>query len=145
MSGLEVIGVVLGAVPLIVSALEKYKTTKRIWDRARKIALHIDELIEALVENQILIETSLELLHKAVEAEDACSDHHTMDYASKLRRTDIARELQLYMGKLYQPYERALLRCEETLFKIVRKIDGLFLSSKVYGTSLLLRNENISD
>ena len=144
MSGLEIAGVVLGAVPLIVGALEKYKTTKKIWNRARKIALHIDELIETLAENQALIETSLELLQKAVDTEDACLDNNAMGYALRLSRKDIAQELQLYMGKLYKPYEKALLRCEKTLLKIVERIDGLFMGSKVCCASLA-RNDNVSD
>ena len=132
MSGLEVAGVVLGAVPLIVAALEHYKTSKRLWDRFRKTALHINELIEALDENHALIETSLHtLLQKAVGAEGVCIANDTMDYGSRLRNKEIAPDLQSFMGRLYKPYEKALLRCEQTLLRIINKLDGLVQGSKV--------------
>ena len=137
MSGLEVAGVVLGVVPLIVAALEQYKTSKRLWDRMRKTALHINELIEALDENHALIETSLEsLLQKAVGAEGICMANDTIDYGSRLRDKEIAPDLQSFMGKLYKPYEKALLRCEQTLLRIINKLDGLVQGPKVRHVSI---------
>ena len=145
MSGLEVVGAVLGAVPLIVAALEHYKTSKRLWDRFRKTALHINELIEALDENHALMEASLDsLLQKAVGAEGVCMANDTMDYGSRLRKKEIAPDLQSFMGKLYKPYEKALLRCEQTLLRIVNKIDGLILGSNVRHASVP-KNDNTFD
>ncbi|KAI4137712.1 MAG: hypothetical protein L6R39_007140, partial [Caloplaca ligustica] len=136
MSGLEVAGVVLGAVPLIVAALESYKTSKRLWARLRKTALHIDELIEALAENQALIEASVDSLFQNVGAEDALLVHDVVDYASRFRRKNIAPDIRSFMGKLYEPYEKALFRCEHTLLKIIKKFDGLILDSKAPPNSL---------
>ncbi|KAG7007821.1 hypothetical protein G7Y79_00008g024590 [Physcia stellaris] len=131
MSGLEIVGVVLGVVPLIVAALEQYKSSKRLWDRFRKTALHINELIEALDENHALIEASLDsLLQKAVGAERVWVVNDTVVYGSGFTKKDITPDLQSFMGKLYKPYEKALLRCEQTLLRIVNKIDGLILGSK---------------
>ena len=137
MSGLEVAGVVLGAVPLIVAALEHYKISKKLWDRFRKTAMHINELIEALDENHALIEASLNsLLQKAGSAEGVCIANDTMDYGSRLRNKEIALDLQSFMGRLYKPYEKALLRCEQTLLRIINKLDGLVQGSKVRPASL---------
>lgn len=137
MSGLEIVGVVLGVVPLIVAALEQYKSSKRLWDRFRKTALHINELIEALDENHALIEASLDsLLQKAVGAERVWVANDTIVYGSGFKKKDITPDLQSFMGKLYKPYEKALLRCEQTLLRIVNKIDGLILGSKVRHASL---------
>lgn len=143
MSGLEVAGVVLGAVPLIVAALESYKTSKRLWARLRKTALHIDELIEALAENQALIEASVDSLFQNVGAEDALLVHDVVDYASRFRRKNIAPDIRSFMGKLYEPYEKALFRCEHTLLKIIKKFDGLILDSKVRNP-FLSRNDSMS-
>ena len=128
MSGFEVVGVVLGAVPLIVSALENYKTSKRLWDRFRKTAMHIDELIEALDENKSLIETSVESLLQKADIHGAYT----------------ATDMQLFMGKLYEPYQRALRRCHQIILNIVNKLDGLFPGPKVRH-AFLPRNNSILD
>jgi len=47
MSGFEVTGVILGAIPVIISALEQYKKTRETWRRFRQKALYIDRLIQA--------------------------------------------------------------------------------------------------
>ena len=143
MSGFEVAGIVLGAMPLIVSALESYKTSKKLWARFRKTALHIDELIEALAENQALIEASVDFLCQKLDA-DTFLGSDVMDYTSRLRRKDIASDIQSFMGTLYKPYKTALLRCESTLWKIVNKFDGLILDSNVCNASSP-KDNNISD
>ncbi|KAL8703265.1 MAG: hypothetical protein Q9201_003546 [Fulgogasparrea decipioides] len=136
MSGFEVVGVVLGAAPLIVSALENYKISKRLWTRMRKTALHINELIEALAENQALIEASVDFLFQKIDADDAFLGYNAVDCASRLRRKDTASDIQSFLGMLYKPYEKALLRCERILLGIVNKLDGLVLDTKVPPKSL---------
>ena len=131
MSGFEVAGVVLGAAPIVVAALRSYKTTKRLWYRAKHIALHIDELIETLDENQVLIETSLDLLCQAIGVEAIGSDIAETGYLSSSKGAETVEELKAYLGKLYDPYEKALLRCESTLVAIVAKCDGLGPSTRV--------------
>lgn len=55
MSGFEVVGVVLGAIPLIISAVEKYKTTSRKLKYYRQKITLVDELIRSLNEQQCFI------------------------------------------------------------------------------------------
>ncbi|KAL8917296.1 MAG: hypothetical protein Q9172_005922 [Xanthocarpia lactea] len=130
MSGLEVASVVLGAVPIIVSALENYKSSKNLWRRMRKTAMHIEELIEEIMENRALIEANVEsLLHK-IGAEEAVLGYNMIE---KLRKHDIAPDIKSFMGKLYEPYEKALRRCERVLQKIVDKFGGLVLDSNKKG------------
>ena len=126
MSGLEVASVVLGAVPIIVSALENYKSSRKLWRRMRKTAMHIEELIEEITENRALIEANVEsLLHK-IDAEEALLGYNMIE---KPRKKDIAPDMESFMGKLYEPYEKALRRCERVLLKIVNKFGGLVLDS----------------
>ena len=131
------VGVVLGAVPLIVSALETYKTSKRAWTRFRKTALLIDELIEALAENEALIETSVEFLFQKLDVKDEIVGNDAATYVSKL-------EILSCMGKLHKPYKQALLRWERTLLEIVNKFEGLVLDSKVEHQTLSHRRINKS-
>lgn len=98
--------------------------------------MHIDELIEAIDENRILIETSVESLLQKADLHDPYAD---TDFVSKLRKIDIATDIQSFMGSLYEPYQRALRRCYRTLLTIVNKFDGLVPGPKVRCT-ILARN-----
>src|SRR5436309_3152896 len=62
MSGFEVIGVVLAVIPLLIIALEDYKELNRKREVFFKRSLHIGRMINALTEQQILIEGDVEVL-----------------------------------------------------------------------------------
>lgn len=140
MSGFEVTGGILGAIPVIISALEQYKKTRETWRRFRQKALYIDRLIQALEEQKVLIETDLNLLLRAVGFEnddvvamgsDSCHDC--------LRDSEIATEIEQYLGQSYRPYYKALSHYEVALEEIARKIGGLVPSSQVSAYDSLQR------
>lgn len=132
MSGFEITGVILGAIPVIIGALEQYKKTRETWRRVRQKALYIDRLIQALEEQKVLIETDLNLLLRAVgfENEDvvAMGSDNCHDC---LRDSELATEIEQYLGQTYRPYYKALNRCEIALEEVARKIEGLVPSPQV--------------
>ena len=126
MSGIEVVGLVLGAVPIMIWGLGQYKTTRDIWRRSRSKALLVDRLIESLEEQKILIEIDLQLLLRAADLDDgeiALLDHSTV--YDVLCDPDVVEALTQYLGALYNPYHKALLRCLRILADIARSIEGL--------------------
>lgn len=81
--------------------------------------------MQALEEQNVLIETDLNLLLRAAgfENEDVV--------AVGLQDSEIATETEQYLGQSYRPYYKALSRCEIALEEIARKIGGLVPSSQV--------------
>ena len=125
MSGLEVAGVILGSIPIIVSALGQYKTIKEKRRFFQRKALYIDRLIQSLKEQEALVEANLLVLLRAagfdrdeIQAMNLTSHHEVFN------RPDSAEELREYLGALYDPYQRALSRCENSLINISTKIGG---------------------
>ena len=132
MSGLEIAGVILGAVPVTIAALTQYKTAHEMLRYFNHKSVYIDRLVQALEEQKFCLESEFEIVLRAAgfgqqdtSATDA--EHlHTI-----LIRSDIAEELGQYLGRGYEPYRRALLRCETSLKEIVRSIGGLVPGSQV--------------
>lgn len=126
MSGIEVAGLILGAVPLIIAALEQYKKTRETLNRFRRKALYIDRLIDALEEQRVLIESDLNQLLRAAGVEsDEIAAAGAASCHDLLQSPEIARDIAQYLGQTFQPYQKALKRCECALQDIARNIGGL--------------------
>ena len=112
MSGIEVAGLILGAVPLIIAALEQYKKTRETIYLFRRKALYIDRLIDALEEQRVLIESDLNQLLRAagIESDEVAAAGATSCH-DLLQDPDIATEIAQYLGQTFQPYQKALKRC----------------------------------
>ena len=132
MSGFEVTGVLLGAIPLLIAALEQYKTTKSKLRGFRYKALYIDRLIAALEEQRVLIESDLRLLLAAVGYED---EYVTALGANTsrafLESYEISREVGSFLGLNHEPYTKRLENCRSSLEDIAKEIGGLTPASKV--------------
>ena len=132
MSGIEVAGLILGAVPLIISALEHYKKTRETWRNFRQKSLYIDQLTEALEEQKVLIETDLRLILRAAGFEEADkSSMRAHAYLDLLQRPDVIFEIALYLGDIYEPYRKALYRCQSRLVEISKNLEGLVIGPRV--------------
>ena len=126
MSGIEVAGLVLGAVPIVIWGLQQYKSTRDIWRRSRSKALLVDRLINALQEQQVLIEIDLQLLLRAADFEDGeIVAMEPSNCYELLQDPRLAEPLVLYLGRVYEPYRSALERCERILVDIAQSIGGL--------------------
>ncbi|KAL8931142.1 MAG: hypothetical protein Q9208_000246 [Pyrenodesmia sp. 3 TL-2023] len=126
MSGIEAAGLIVGVIPIVIWGLENYKITRNIWYRSRNKALLVDRLINALREQQVLIELDLQILLRAAD----CEDYETA-FAEGSSCYDFLRDQQLaqpfaqYLGRAYEPYRNALGRCEQILTDLAQSIGGL--------------------
>ncbi len=136
MSGIEVAGLILGAVPVIIAALEHYKTLhKKTWLFKNKSS-RIDQLIIALENQKFFLEGELELalLEAGFDGYELAT-MDTSDMQRLLNRTDISRELSRSLGRRYGPFKDTIVRCEKSLIHIVHEIKGLIPGSQVSGPS----------
>ena len=126
MSGFEIVGVVLGAVPIIVTILETYKSLGRVKDAYKKKQFYIDRMINALSWQKALIEGDLEIVLRSIGLEDLIIRNIAPDsYETLLKQTDIQQQVQAFLGLRYKSYIQALSDCERTLLTIVRSVKGL--------------------
>lgn len=135
MSGFEIVGVVLGAIPLIISALEKYKTTSRRLRYVRQKEVLVNELIRSLNEQRCFIKGDIYLILKTTFLEDEEIDMFLNQSSSRLSElfSDqmLAQEVQECLGDWYIPYITALDRCENMLMAIAKNLTGLSSDSQV--------------
>ena len=132
MSGFEIVGLILGAVPVTIAALKHYKTTHEMLRYYNYKSIYIDRLVQALEEQKFCLEAEFDIVLRAAGL--AQQDAGAMDpehLHTLLIRSDVAEELGRYLGRGYEPYRKALLRCETSLEEIVRSIGGLVPGSQV--------------
>jgi hypothetical protein len=122
MSGLEVAGVVLGALPLVISALEHYangiQTAKRYWrykSELRSLILQID------TERGIFINTLEQLLGGIVRIE------HMTDFLSNpagdaWKNADVNSKLKDRLRSVYDIYLGNVQGMERSLKSIMAKL-----------------------
>lgn len=128
MSGVEAVGVVLAVIPLLISAFEHYNDSRRAISRFLKKKEYIKRVIEALDEQRVLIENELDhVLRLAGFGEDAENISWTQ-YQPLLERPDVAAGLETVLGRSYDPYIRAIRRCEIAVLEIARRLKGLMAS-----------------
>ena len=132
MSGAEIAGLILGAVPLMIAALEQYKTAHAFLSDFRNKSALIDRLLGVLKEQKFEIESEFALVLRAAGCNISGEDLQAI-----FLRSEIAEELSRYLGHGYDPYRNALVRCQASLEDIVRKIRGLVPEFSVSGTPVL--------
>ncbi|KAL6718530.1 hypothetical protein ACLMJK_004622 [Lecanora helva] len=105
----------------------QYKVTRNIWTRSRTKALLVDRLIDGLREQEAVIQVDLLLLllRAAGVEEDESPVVDGSNCYEILQKKDLAHGVSQHLGRLYDPYQKALGRCEEIVASIARSIDGL--------------------
>ena len=131
---MEVAGVVLGAIPIVIAALQCYKDTIKLGGRLFKRKKHVEKLIRALTEQKGALEQNLEWLSKAID--EPCDRTENLD----LEDEDIWEAMMGYLGSSGSTsFALALTNAQKTISNIIRNIKGLLpdktvsmtLSSKV--------------
>lgn len=126
MSGVEVAGLILGAVPLVVSALKSYKETKQryIWFMSKEVC--VDKLIQSLNEQVYFIKADLEVALRSTDLEqDKVTSILTGSDLTSWRENEVAEAVQDYLGEGFELYLNALERCQDTICLIVNNLNGL--------------------
>ena len=124
MSGFEVAGVVLGVIPLAISALEHYKAGKGVASSFLKWRGLLDTLIFRLkLQKTFFYLQILELLREArVPDLDDRIDLTEEECVIILRSVKTGEEVQEYLGGLYTTFQDVLERYEACLKTIVAKL-----------------------
>jgi hypothetical protein len=122
MSGLEVVGVVLGAIPIVVMAVEKYRRRKtRIAFRHKEV--YVIRLIQSLRDQHYLLVSDIRLtLNGAGVNYDTLS---TDRLPALFRDHNIAESVKDYLGSDSHVYFQAVDRCHSVLSALMRRIKGL--------------------
>ncbi len=132
MSGFEIAGLILGAVPVTIAALKQYKTAREMKRYFVHKSLYIDRLIQALEEQSFFLESEFDIVLRAAGFEQRDIGTISGEYLQTiLLRSDVAEELSRYLGRGYELYRKALIRCETSLGEIVKNIGGLVPGSPV--------------
>jgi hypothetical protein len=126
MSGLEVVGVVLGALPLIIAAVDKYKATSQRIKFFRFKEPCIAELIEALKEQHFFIRADLQTTLKATRLDDdEIADLVAKPGSNLFDDPNISLDVQEYLGDGYDAYTAGVGRCQRILTDIAHHLRGL--------------------
>ncbi|KAK2768771.1 hypothetical protein FQN54_000627 [Arachnomyces sp. PD_36] len=131
MSGLEVIGVVLGAIPLLISAIEKYKTTSQRLKFFKYKEPFIAQLIQSLDDQRFFLESDLYIPLNATHLEEEqINDLITQPNSDLFQDPEIAHAIREHLGDGYVPYQRTVVRCQQILAEIATNIGGLASQSQ---------------
>lgn len=114
MSGLEVIGVVLGTIPLIISALDSYKvTSQRIKFMIKKGPL-LNQSIESLEEQRFFLPTDICLALKETHLEEKQIIPMIEGQGLNLFQIpEVVGSLKEYLGEGFVLYTNAVARCQQ--------------------------------
>ena len=130
MSGLEVAGVILGAIPIIISAIDKYKTTSQRLKWFRYKEPYIAQLIQSLKEQKFFLESDIIVTLKMstdLESNEISNWLQKPD-SSLFEDPEIAEAVREYLGEGYIQYKGAIDRCQCILEGIAKDISGLSCS-----------------
>lgn len=136
MSGFEIAGVILGAIPIIISAIDSYKTTSQRVKWFRSKEPYIARLIESLEEQRFLLESDI------IETLRMSTDLEFDEIFARLQCPnsglfeDVDDSVREYLGDGYIHYNGAIDRCRRILESIAKDISGLSCSQVVTLTSV---------
>ena len=119
---MEVAGLVITAVPFMISALKQYTKARRGIRQFKRTSLYLARLIQALREQKFYLETDLEQLLRAAGFEEDVTSADYGDLQAFILNTNVAAKLGPYMGNAYDPYVEALSLCEESVKEVLKRI-----------------------
>ena len=133
MSGIEVAGLVLGAIPLVISALENYQAGKGAMATMFKFRGLFDKLIRQLRSEQVFFYTKiLILLRETRVAEVGDTIDPTEEECIRiLQDVRAGREIKDYLGQVYEPFMEILGHYEKCLKTIAAALGHLLRPKSV--------------
>jgi hypothetical protein len=116
MSGIEVAGLLLGAFPLIIAALEKYRGTAEVLDSWWNIKTKYRKCMRNLKFHKLAFEEALEeLLLPLIADEDTIRDMLEDPLGELWRNPETVVRLKERMPKTYESYLETMEAMQETL------------------------------
>ena len=126
MSGIEVIGVVSGAAPLLISALEGYQKLGKKRDAFKKKSLHIDCMVRAINWQQKMIHSDVKIVLRNAGLDETTIDQHVGigRYQDLLKRHDVQDAVSSFLGDNCSTYMEVIQQYEITLLKVAKAVKG---------------------
>lgn len=130
MSGFEIVGVVLAAPPLIISALRAYNESLKGVRRLFAWEAELSDLILSLNLQDCKFRLNLLKLIKAAvpEADSSIVDGRKTDI---FWNGDVGGKVEAYLGPAYQSFRCTVVEYEQCLKRIVRKLKNVNRPKKV--------------
>lgn len=139
MSGIEVAGLVLGAIPLVVKSVDAYRDGFRRFGTTFNKRKHVEKLARALLLQQRILEEVIKSIVLASGCEDVLALYD--DPVGYLKNLDVQEQMVEYLG----PNSTSFLVDElmvniEAVGKVVRCISGLVPGGQVNTTTNFTRS-----
>ena len=121
MSGLEIAGVVLGALPIVISALENYKAGQGRLVSLRKWRGLLDTLIHRLQNARCVFTLKLEtlLIAAGIDGQTLQNEQH---YMRIFKDEKVAQKLQDYLRSSFDRFQSVVRTYESCLKRIAAKL-----------------------
>ena len=112
--------------PVKIAALKQYKKAHEMLRSFNRKSVYIDRLIQALEEQSFYLGAEFDnILRAAGFAQQDIGTINIEHLHKVLLRIDIAEGLHRHLGHGYDPYRKALLRCDTSMGEIVGSIVGI--------------------
>ncbi|KAK8057448.1 hypothetical protein PG996_011385 [Apiospora saccharicola] len=127
MSGFEVVGIVLGTIPLIISAIEKYKAV----GSPRKYARELNSLRRSLAAELEIFEGICEKLLTGMVADTDIENMIREPFGSLWQDEEINKRIRLRLWKSYISFEGTVQDMVEALDQLSTKLGSLQVCSSL--------------
>ena len=115
---MEAVGLILGAIPLVISALQSYKDAKKFGSRFLNRKKHVEKLIRALREQHGVLQINIVWLFKAID-----EPYHDVGVGNLFKDDAVHSKMIDFLGtEGFESYDSALKRAEQAIKKIARSI-----------------------
>ncbi|KAK8022535.1 hypothetical protein PG993_013302 [Apiospora rasikravindrae] len=131
MSGIEVVGLVLGTIPLILTAIEKYKSVQS-W---RKYSRELNSLRRSLSAELIILEGTCEKLLTGLVAETDIENMIRKPFGSLWKDERIHRIIRRRLWKAYGSFEGTVEDINEAVEQLSAKL-GVFNTTRSASSSI---------
>lgn len=126
---MEVVGLVLGGIPLAIAALKCYKTGKRLTDLVRNRKRHIEALIRALEGYNGYLELLVDWLLRSVNIYVDVRDH---DISYLLQNPETVKKMREFLGpRPSSAFQNAIYDGQQAVIKIVINIGDFLPGNQV--------------
>jgi len=125
MSGIEIAGLVLGAIPLIVAALEHYEDIISPGKALYRFHGELGRAIQELGNQHALFEQSIEVLLRPITTDQELSEMMDNTNSDLWQDPEIEQHLRNHLGKAYSPYTRTMVEIQRVMIGIASKLDNL--------------------
>lgn len=127
MSGIEVVGLVLGTIPLILTAIEKYKAVQS-W---KKYSRELSSLRRSLSANLKILESTLERLLTGLVAETELEEMISEPFGPLWKDKRIHGAIRTRLWNSYKIFEDTVEDMNEAIEQVGAKLNAFHVSQVI--------------